>query len=125
MHPRRRVRRKSTVSSTRMGESDMGFSSPAQDHIEQRIDLNKILMPHPAHMLMIETLAGFAIVDRTVQGKTGDKVAFLLGDYSQLGRLLRMLIVTQDSKMIDAEGLEGIIMLGKVTATIVAVYESL
>lgn len=36
-----------------------------------------------------------------------------------------MLIVTQDSKMIDAEGLEGIIMLGKVTATIVAVYESL
>lgn len=61
----------------------MGFSSPAQDHIEQRIDLNKILMPHPAHMLMIETLAGFAIVDRTVQGKTGDKVAFLLGDYSQ------------------------------------------
>ena len=102
----------------------MGFPSPAQDYVEARIDLNKILMPHPAHMLMIETPVGFAIIDRTVQGKSGDKVAFQFGDYSQLGRLFRTGIITQDGETIDGEGLEGVVVLGKVTATIVAVYES-
>lgn len=31
----------------------MGFPSPASDYVEGRIDLNKVLMPHPAHMLMM------------------------------------------------------------------------
>ncbi|MGC0884125.1 phage repressor protein [Pantoea agglomerans] len=94
----------------------MSFPSPANDYVEGRIDLNKILMPHPAHMLMIETPVGFAIADRTVQGKTGDKVAFQLGDYSQLGGLFRTGIITSDGEKIDGEGMEGVIVLGKVTA---------
>jgi len=101
----------------------MGFPSPASDYVEGRIDLNKVLMPHPTHMLMIETPDGFAIVDRTVQGKTGDKVAFQLGDYSQLGRLFKTGIITSDGETIDGEGLEGLIVLGKVTATVISVYE--
>ncbi len=102
----------------------MGFPSPASDYVEGRIDLNKLLMPHPTHMLMIETPVGFAIVDRTVQGRTGDKVAFQLGDYSQLGRLFRSGIITSDGETIDGESMEGIIVLGKVTAEIVSVHES-
>lgn len=101
----------------------MGFPSPASDYVEGRIDLNKILMPHPAHMLMVETLTGFAIVDRTVQGKSGDKVAFQLGDYSQLGRLFSSGIITSDGETIDGEGMDGIIVLGKVTAEVVSVHE--
>ncbi|WP_434745008.1 phage repressor protein [Candidatus Pantoea rara] len=101
----------------------MGFPSPANDYVEGRIDLNKILMPHPTHMLMIETPVGFAIIDRTIQGQTGDKVAFQLGDYSQLGKLFRTGIITQDGETIDGDGMEGIIVLGKVTAEIVSVYE--
>lgn len=101
----------------------MGFPSPASDYVENRIDLNKILMPHPAHMLMIETPAGFAIVDRTIQGKVGDQIAFQFGDYSQVGKLFRTGIITQDGETIDGEGLEGVIALGKVTATDLAVYE--
>ncbi|MCL6409963.1 phage repressor protein [Pantoea agglomerans] len=101
----------------------MGFPSPATDYVENRIDLNKILMPHPANMLMIETPAGFAIIDMTVQGKNGDKVAFQFGDYSQLGKLFRTGIITQDGETIDGDGMEGIIVLGKVTAEIVSVYE--
>jgi len=101
----------------------MGFPSPASDYVEGRIDLNKILMPHPAHMLMIETPTGFAIVDRTVQGKSGEKVAFQFGDYSQLGRLFRTGIITQDGETIDGEGLEGVIVLGKVTAEVLSVHE--
>ncbi|KAF6661244.1 phage repressor protein [Enterobacteriaceae bacterium EKM102V] len=101
----------------------MGFPSPASDYVEGRIDLNKVLMPHPTHMLMIETPVGFAIVDRTIQGKTGDKVAFQLGDYSQLGQLFSSGIITSDGETIDGEGMDGIIVLGKVTAEVLAVYE--
>jgi len=101
----------------------MGFPSPASDYVETRIDLNKILMPHPTHMLMIETPVGFAIVDRTIPGKTGDRVAFQFGDYSQLGRLFRTGIITQDGETIDGEGMDGIIVLGKVTAEVVSVHE--
>lgn len=101
----------------------MGFPSPANDYVEGRIDLNKILMPHPPHMLMIETPVGFAIVDRTVQAQTGDKVAFQLRDNSQLGRLFRTGIITSEGETIDGEGLDGIIVLGKVTAEIVSVHE--
>jgi len=101
----------------------MGFPSPASDYVEGRIDLNKLLMPHPTHMLMIETPVGFAIVDRTVQGKTGDKVALQLGDYSQLGILFKTGIITSDGETIDGEGMEGIIVLGKVTAEVVSVHE--
>ncbi|WP_397322247.1 phage repressor protein [Pantoea agglomerans] len=101
----------------------MGFPSPANDYVEGRIDLNKILMPHPTHMLVIETPVGFAIIDRTIQGQTGDKVAFQLGDYSQLGKLFTTGIITQDGETIDGDGMEGIIVLGKVTAEIVSVYE--
>jgi len=103
----------------------MGFPSPASDYVETRINLNKILMPHPTHMFMIEMPVGFAIVDRTVQGKSGDKVAFQFGDYYQLGRLFRTGIITQDGETIDGEGLEGIIVLGKVTAEVISVYEPL
>lgn len=101
----------------------MGFPSPANDYVEGRIDLNKILMPHPAHMLMIETPVGFAIVDRTVQAQTGDRVAFQLGDYSQLGKLFSTGIITSDGETIDGEGMEGILVLGKVTAEVVSVHE--
>ncbi|MGC0781882.1 phage repressor protein [Pantoea agglomerans] len=100
----------------------MGFPSPANDYVEGRIDLNKILMPHPTHMLMIETPVGFAIIDRTIQGQTGDKVAFQLADYLQLGRLFRTGIITSDGETIDGEGLEGIIVLGKVTCEVLSVW---
>ena len=116
------MKRKLTSSSTRTGESEIGFPSPANDYVEGRIDLNKLLMPHPTHMLMIETPAGFAIVDRTAQGQTGDKVAFQLGDYSQIGKLFRTGIITQDGETIDGEGLEGVIVLGKVTYEITNVW---
>jgi len=101
----------------------MGFPSPASDYVETRIDLNKILMPHPTHMFMIETPIGFAIIDRTVHGKSGDKVAFQFGEFPQLGRLFTTGIITSDGETIDGEGMDGIIVLGKVTAEVVSVHE--
>lgn len=101
----------------------MGFPSPATDYIEQRLNLNNILMPNPANMMRVETPEGFVLVDRSLTAKPGDTVAFQFDDYPQLGKLFSSGIITSDGETIDGEGLEGIIVLGKVTATVMAVYE--
>ncbi|MFV9667892.1 phage repressor protein [Pantoea sp. KXB25] len=101
----------------------MGFPSPAQDFVESRLDLNKLFAPHPDNMIRIETPTGFALVDRSLTPAPGDTVAFQHDDYPQLGKLFRSGIITQDGETIDGEGLEGIIVLGKVTAEILALYE--
>lgn len=101
----------------------MGFVSPATDYIEQRLNLNNILMPNPANMMRVETSEGFVLVDRSLAAKPGDTVAFQFDDYPQLGKLFSSGIITQDGETIDGEGLEGIIVLGKVTAMVLTVYE--
>ncbi|MBD8126552.1 phage repressor protein [Pantoea agglomerans] len=101
----------------------MGFPSPASDYIERRIDLNDVLMPHRNNMILIETPDGFMLADKSLKPVPGDTVAFQFGEYPQLGKLFSTGIITSDGETIDGEGLEGIIVLGKVTAEIVAVYE--
>ncbi|RAH34134.1 phage repressor protein [Pantoea agglomerans] len=103
----------------------MGFPSPASDYIEKRIDLNDILMPHHNNMILIERPDGFVLADKSLKPVSGDKIAFQMGEYPQLGRLFSSGIITSDGETIDGEGMEGIIVLGKVTAEVVSVYESL
>jgi len=74
-------------------------------------------------MLRIETPGGFALIDRSLQAKPGDTVAFQFDDYPQLGKLFSTVIITQDGETLEGNGLEGIVVLGKVTAEILAVHE--
>jgi len=99
----------------------MGFPSPASDYIERRIDLNDVLMPHRNNMILIETPDGFVLADKSLTPAPGDKVAFQIGEFPQLGRLFRTGIITSDGETIDGEGLDGIIVLGKVTYEIMSV----
>ncbi len=101
----------------------MGFPSPASDYIERRIDLNDVLMPHRNNMILIETPDGFVLADKSLKPVPGDKVAFLVGEFPQLGKLFRTGIITSDGETIDGEGMGGVIVLGKVTAEIMSVYE--
>jgi len=101
----------------------MGFPSPASDYIERRIDLNNILMPHRNNMILIETPDGFVLADKSLKPVPGDKVAFQIGEYPQLGKLFSTGIITSDGETIDREGMDGIIVLGKVTAEVVSVHE--
>lgn len=101
----------------------MGFSSPATDYIEQRLNLNNILMPNPTNMFRVDTPEGFVLVDRSLAAKPGDTVAFQFDDYPQIGKLFSLGVITQDGETIDGEGLEGIIVLGKVTVTVLQVYD--
>ncbi|MGP6463290.1 phage repressor protein [Pantoea agglomerans] len=99
----------------------MGFPSPAQDYVEHRINLNTILMPNLANMIRIDTPDRFALVDRSLTPVPGDTIAFQLGDYPQLGKLFRSGVITQDGETMDGEGLEGVIVLGKVTFEILKI----
>ncbi|MCP1204841.1 phage repressor protein [Pantoea sp. B550] len=103
----------------------MGFPSPASDYIERRIDLNDVLMPRRNNMILIETPDEFVLADKSLKPVSGDKIAFQIGEFPQLGRLFSAGIITLDGETIDGEGMQGIIVLGKVTAEVVSVYEPL
>lgn len=102
----------------------MGFPSPASDYIERRIDLNDVLMPHRNNMILIETPDGFVLADKSLKPVPGDKVAFQIGEFPQLGRLFSAGIITSDGETIDGEGMDGVIVQGKVTAEITCVHEA-
>lgn len=71
-----------------------------------------------ASAFRVETPDGFVIVDRAAKMKPGDEVAFQYDGYPMVGKLFSSGLITQDGETIDGDGLEGIIVLGKVTATI-------
>jgi len=81
-------------------------------------------MPNPLNMFRVDTPEGFVLVDRSLKTKPGDTIAFQFNNSPKLGKLFNSGIITHDGETIDGEELEGIIVLGKVTATIMAVYES-
>lgn len=92
----------------------MGFPSPAQDYVEQRIDLNKICGLTPTAGV-IDTATGYAIVEtqpaRIEQGDTlliGGSVGF------QFVRLHGQAFVTPDGDVYEADGLDGIEVIGLV-----------
>ena len=101
----------------------MGFPSPAQDHVEHRLILNSILMLNPANTIRIETPEGFVLVDRSITPSPGDTVAYQLEDYPQIGKLFPSGIITQDGETIDGQGLDGVVVLGKVMTEVLAVYQ--
>lgn len=74
-------------------------------------------------MLLNETPEGIVLADKSLKPLPGDIDAFQLGKYPQLGKMFSTGIITHDVETIDGAGLEGVVVLGKVTATIVAVYE--
>jgi DNA polymerase V len=79
-----------------------GFPSPAMDYIQDAIDLNKILIKHPASTFLVEVegdsmLGAFIsnpallIIDRAIQAKDNDIVlAVVNGEYT-VKRLQRRL----------------------------------
>jgi DNA polymerase V len=51
-------------------------------------------MPHRNNMLLIETPDGFSLADKSLKPAPGDKIAFHIGEFPQLGRLFTTGIIT-------------------------------
>ena len=101
----------------------MGFVSPAQDYMESRLDLNKLLVTHPRATLLIESDEGFVLVDRSLAVKVGDKVAYNFLGESAIGKLMYQAIITQEGEVIEGSSLEEVTILGKVTYEVLSMHD--
>src|SRR3982750_2272756 len=75
-------------------EVKAGFPSPAMDYLEERIDLNKVLIEHPLSTFIVECtgdsmISAFIppkaklVVDKSLSAKNGDIViAVINGDFT-------------------------------------------
>lgn len=67
----------------------------------------------------IETSGRSVILDRCVKMKQDHEVAFQYDGYPMVGKLFASGLITHYDATIPGEGLKGIIVQGKVTATMV------
>lgn len=95
-----------------MGTSQHGVCEVSASYIEESFDLPS------SSAFRIETPEGFVIVDRGVKMKPGDEVAFQYDGYPMIGILFSSGLITPDGETLEGEVMERIIVLGKVTATI-------
>ena len=111
-----------------------GFPSPAQDYVEQRIDLNKLLIQHPSSTYfviaagdsMIDAGIGdgdLLVVDRSLNAEHGDiVVASVAGEFTvkelQTRPVLRLLPHNARYQPITFQSEEELQIFGVVTHTL-------
>lgn len=101
----------------------MGFVSPAADYIEQRINLNTLLVSYPPATTIIYDGEETYIVDRSVKPKQGSTLAFEVFEESQIGRLMGKSIITPDGEAYEGDALEEVTALGVVPSIIMKLCE--
>jgi len=115
-----------------------GFPSPAQDYVEQRIDLNKLIVQHPSSTYFVrvsgESMTGAGIndgdmlvVDSALRASHGDiVVASVEGEFTvkrlQLQPCLQLMPMNQQFKPIAISTEDALEVFGVVTYVIKSVY---
>ena len=75
--------------------------------------LDKILLINE-NSFSLETAEGIAIVDRSIQVRAGDKVAYTYFGVMGIGIMTRHEVITEQGEVIEGSALEEISLLGKV-----------
>jgi DNA polymerase V len=115
-----------------------GFPSPAQDYVEQRIDLNKLIVQHPSSTYFVrvsgESMTGAGIndgdmlvVDSALRASHGDiVVASVEGEFTvkrlQLQPCLQLMPMNRQFKPIAISTEDALEVFGVVTYVIKSVY---
>ncbi|KTR46478.1 DNA polymerase V subunit UmuD [Pantoea ananatis] len=115
-----------------------GFPSPAQDYVEQRIDLNKLIVQHPSSTYFVrvsgESMTGAGIndgdmlvVDSALRASHGDiVVASVEGEFTvkrlQLQPCLQLVPMNRKFKPIAISTEDALEVFGVVTYVIKSVY---
>lgn len=115
-----------------------GFPSPAQDYVEQRIDLNKLIVQHPSSTYFVrvsgESMTGAGIndgdmlvVDSALRASHGDiVVASVDGEFTvkrlQLQPCLQLIPMNRQFKPIAINTEDALEVFGVVTYVIKSVY---
>lgn len=101
----------------------MGFPSPANDYIETRINLNEVMVAHPAATSIIREPERILVIDRSLKANQGDTVAFELFGEGYIGKLMGRSLITEDGEAIEGQALEDVVMLGVVTWIVLDILE--
>lgn len=84
----------------------MGFPSPANDYVEQRLTVSS-LCHFGANCRVIETSAGYAVVDVSRRARQGDHVLISCSGNVQFAIVRGRSLITTEGEAIEGEAIEG------------------
>lgn len=98
----------------------MGFPSPAQDYVQRPLCLNQLFNVN-GNTLLIETSSGWAVIDKSKRPDPGIVLLVNIDGYNQFARWMGDALITEDGEAVEGEALDGVTVIGPVTALINAV----
>nr|WP_263297143.1 hypothetical protein [Klebsiella pneumoniae] len=103
------------------GGTIVGFPSPANDYVEQRLTVSS-LCHFGANCRVIETSAGYAIVDVSRRARQGDHVLISCSGNVQFAIVRGRSLITTEGEAIEGEALDDVVVEGVVTFLINRAY---
>ncbi|HBM8993515.1 TPA: hypothetical protein L0122_001051 [Citrobacter freundii] len=97
----------------------MGFPSPAGDYVEQRFSPASMCITNTSRIL--ETSSGYAIIEPVTRLVQNQVLLILSGGRTQFARVMGRALICDDGEAIEGEALDGVTVIGPVTALINAV----
>ncbi|MBM6605598.1 hypothetical protein JTF19_05385 [Enterobacteriaceae bacterium RIT814] len=91
----------------------MGFVSPAGDYIERRLNPEDLLTTDQSRI--VETATGYAVIEPVTKLRQGQVLLILSGGYTQYAKLQGRSLITDDGEAIEAEAMEEVEVMGRVT----------
>ncbi len=91
----------------------MGFVSPANDYVEQRLSPASICTTNESRIL--ETSSGFAVIEPVTRLVQGQVLLILSGGQTQFARFLGKSLITEDGEAIEGDAAEEVEVMGRVT----------
>ena len=98
----------------------MGFPSPAGDYVEQRLS-PEIICGIGMDSRILETSSGFAVIEPCTRLVQNQVLLILSGGRTQFARVMGRALICDDGEAIEGEALDGVTVIGPVTALINAV----
>ncbi len=91
----------------------MGFVSPANDYVEQRLSPASICTTNESRIL--ETSSGFAVIEPVTRLVQGQVLLIFSGGQTQFARFLGKALITEDGEAIEGDAAEEVEVMGRVT----------
>lgn len=101
----------------------MGFPSPAADYVHTSLNVNDICNITPSDTVLVTTEDGYVLLSKSQRPSQGDIVLIQFCGNSQSARIQGNAFITDDGEAIEGEALDDLVIIGKVTMTIVNVKQ--
>ena len=90
----------------------MAFPLPAMEYVERQL-CPAVLCNTGADSRVLETNAGFAVIEHAVRTKAGDVLHILCDRHTQFAKLIGKALITNDGGAIEGSALEEVEVLGR------------